>query len=72
MTPAEIVDHVLPVRWYPERAWDETNFQALCTRRPFSCHQRKTGWERRGFALDFRRGKRIRILDRMTGGVPCR
>lgn len=71
MTPAAIVDHVLPVRWYPGRAWDEANFQALCTRRPYSCHQRKTGWERNGFALDFRRGKRIRILDRMTGGQTC-
>lgn len=63
--PADVVDHILPVRWYPERAWDEANFQALCTRRPFSCHQRKTGHERRGTALDFRRRRRISILGRM-------
>lgn len=70
-TPAEVVDHILPVRLYPERAWDEANYQALCTKRPFSCHQRKTGWERNGFALDFRRGKRVPLLNRMTGGQPC-
>ena len=70
-TAAEVVDHILPARWYPERAWDEANFQALCTKRPYSCHQRKTGYERRGIALDFRRRRRVSILARMTkSGAP--
>ena len=64
--PADVTDHILPARWFPERAWDEANFQPLCTKRPFSCHQRKTAWERRGVALDFRRRRRVSILERMT------
>lgn len=35
------VDHIIPVRLAPERAYDLTNLQALCT----ACHSRKTRLE---------------------------
>ena len=56
--PATIVDHILPVRHFPEKMFDETNLQSLCNNKPFSCHQRKTGHEHYGIALDFVRNKR--------------
>lgn len=65
--PAEVVDHIRPVRYFPELKFAASNFQSLCTRRPYSCHQRKTGFERRGIALDFARRKQIRFVERMRG-----
>lgn len=38
VTPATVVDHVVPHRGDPGLFWDRTNWQALCA----SCHARKT------------------------------
>ena len=65
MTPAQIVDHILPRRYYPELKYDKDNLQSLCQRRPFSCHQRKTALERRGIAVDFANRKKISIMHKM-------
>ena len=65
IVPAGIVDHILPKRHFPELKYDETNLQSLCQTRPYSCHQRKTGYERRGIAIDFIRMKRITFFDRV-------
>ena len=65
-TPAGIVDHILPRRHFPELIYDENNLQSLCQTRPYSCHQRKTGYERRGIALDFIRMKRITFFNRIV------
>jgi len=62
---ADCVDHVLPVELYPELMHDGGNLQSLCSRKPHSCHQRKTAWERKGVALDFARRKRHDISGRM-------
>lgn len=39
LTPATVVDHVIPHRGDQKLFWDEDNWQALCKR----CHDRKTG-----------------------------
>ena len=39
LTPATVVDHVIPHRGDQKLFWDEANWQALCK----SCHDRKTG-----------------------------
>jgi len=39
MTPATVVDHIVPHRGDPKLFWDNANWQALCK----SCHDHKTG-----------------------------
>ena len=39
ITPATVVDHVIPHRGDQKLFWDESNWQALCA----TCHNRKTG-----------------------------
>ena len=39
MTPATVVDHIVPHRGDPRLFWDNANWQALCK----SCHDHKTG-----------------------------
>ncbi len=39
LTPATIVDHVIPHRGDQTLFWNKSNWQALCKR----CHDRKTG-----------------------------
>ena len=41
ITPATVVDHVVPHRGNRTLFWDEHNWQALCK----SCHDKKTGHE---------------------------
>ena len=43
LTPATVVDHIIPHRGDPHLMWDESNWQALCK----SCHDRKTWTEDR-------------------------
>lgn len=38
ITPAEVVDHIIPHRGDERLFWDESNWQGLCKR----CHDRKT------------------------------
>ncbi|MBL9086785.1 MAG: HNH endonuclease [Planctomycetia bacterium] len=46
--PATTVDHIVGVALAPERAYDPTNLQPLCT----SCHAWKSASERRGTGVD--------------------
>ena len=39
LTPATVVDHIIPHRGDKRLFWDEKNWQPLCK----SCHDRKTG-----------------------------
>ena len=39
LTPATVVDHIIPHRGDQKLFWDEQNWQPLCAR----CHDRKTG-----------------------------
>ena len=39
LTPATVVDHIIPHRGDQELFWDEQNWQPLCK----GCHDRKTG-----------------------------
>ena len=39
LTPATVVDHIIPHRGDKKLFWDERNWQALCE----SCHNHKTG-----------------------------
>ena len=39
LTPATVVDHIIPHRGDMKLFWDERNWQALCE----SCHNHKTG-----------------------------
>ena len=39
VTPATVVDHIVPHRGDPILFWDQENWQALCK----SCHDSKTG-----------------------------
>ena len=39
LTPATVVDHIIPHRGDMKLFWDESNWQALCE----SCHNQKTG-----------------------------
>lgn len=43
ITPATVVDHIVPHKGNLELFWDENNLQALCK----SCHDRKTAKEGR-------------------------
>ena len=53
LTPAVIVDHIVPHRGDQQLFWDtENNWQSLC--RP--CHSRKTASEDGGFGNPIRRG----------------
>lgn len=45
LTPATVVDHVVPHRGDVNLFWDVNNWQALCK----SCHDRKTAKEDGGF-----------------------
>lgn len=45
LTPATVVDHIIPHRGDDDLFWDETNWQPLCA----SCHSRKTAKEDGGF-----------------------
>lgn len=40
LTPATVVDHIIPHRGDMKLFWDESNWQALCE----SCHNHKTGY----------------------------
>lgn len=43
VTPARVVDHVIPHRGNEQLFWDESNWQALCDfTSPYNCHGRKT------------------------------
>ena len=39
LTPASVIDHIIPHRGDKKLFWDETNWQPLCK----DCHDRKTG-----------------------------
>ncbi|MGM9590559.1 MAG: HNH endonuclease signature motif containing protein, partial [Faecousia sp.] len=39
LTPATVVDHIIPHRGDRKLFWDESNWQPLCK----DCHNRKTG-----------------------------
>lgn len=39
LTPATVVDHIIPHRGDQKLFWDEENWQPLCK----NCHDRKTG-----------------------------
>ena len=39
LTPATVVDHIIPHRGDKKLFWDESNWQPLCE----SCHNHKTG-----------------------------
>ena len=39
LTPATVVDHIIPHRGDPVLFWDRSNWQPLCK----DCHDRKTG-----------------------------
>lgn len=39
LTPATVVDHIVPHRGDPQLFWDAKNWQPLCK----DCHDRKTG-----------------------------
>ncbi|MDL2205789.1 HNH endonuclease [Eubacteriales bacterium OttesenSCG-928-N13] len=39
LTPATVVDHIIPHRGDEKLFWDQSNWQPLCK----SCHDRKTG-----------------------------
>lgn len=39
ITPATVVDHIIPHRGDQQLFWDESNWQPLCK----SCHDKKTG-----------------------------
>jgi 5-methylcytosine-specific restriction protein A len=44
VTPARVVDHVVPHRGDQALFWDEANWQPLCDHTsPFDCHGAKTG-----------------------------
>jgi len=45
LTPAVVVDHIIPHKGNRELFWNEKNWQALCK----SCHDRKTAKEDGGF-----------------------
>jgi len=45
LTPATVVDHIVPHKGDPELFWDESNWQPLCKQ----CHDRKTAREDGGF-----------------------
>ena len=45
LTPATVIDHVVPHRGDKELFWDMSNWQALCK----PCHDRKTAKEDGGF-----------------------
>ena len=40
ITPATVVDHIIPHRGNQQLFWDEENWQPLCK----SCHDQKTGY----------------------------
>ena len=40
LTPATVVDHIIPHRGDSKLFWDEHNWQPLCK----DCHDRKTGF----------------------------
>ena len=39
LTPATVVDHIIPHRGDQKLFWDESNWQSLCA----ACHNHKTG-----------------------------
>ena len=39
LTPATVVDHIIPHRGNQRLSWDEKNWQPLCK----DCHDKKTG-----------------------------
>jgi 5-methylcytosine-specific restriction endonuclease McrA len=43
-TLAEVVDHIVPVREAPDRAFDQTNLQSMCA----ACHNGAKQREERG------------------------
>lgn len=44
LTPARVVDHIVPHRGDQHLFWDESNWQALCDfTSPHDCHGKKTG-----------------------------
>lgn len=45
ITPAELVDHIIPHEGNPKLFWDEGNWQSLC----WKCHSIKTAKEDGGF-----------------------
>ena len=46
-----ILDHILPVAYFAQLAFEESNTQVLC----LTCHNFKSGKERVGLAYDYRR-----------------
>ena len=51
LTPANVVDHIVPHRGNEELFWDQSNWQALCK----PCHDKKTATEDGGFGNTVRR-----------------
>ena len=43
VTQADEVDHIIPIDWDPDLAWERSNFQAICR----ECHEKKTAKENR-------------------------
>lgn len=53
LTPATVVDHIIPHKGDKTLFWDMKNWQALCSR----CHNRKTATEDGGFGREVKRRK---------------
>lgn len=86
LTPATVVDHIVPHRGNQKLMWDESNWQSLCKR----CHDRKTARFDRtptyGYktplpqgGLNLKTGLKprprppfVRIFAKLTGGDPLR
>ncbi|MFG7051636.1 HNH endonuclease [Burkholderia pseudomallei] len=52
ITPAQVVDHIIPHRGDMQLFWDQSNWQAMSKR----CHDRKTARENGGFGNPAGRG----------------
>ncbi|MHA7342488.1 HNH endonuclease [Burkholderia pseudomallei] len=52
ITPAQVVDHIIPHRGDMRLFWDQSNWQAMSKR----CHDRKTARENGGFGNPPERG----------------
>jgi len=51
VTPATMVDHIIPIAIDPSRRLDQTNLQSLCDSSPHNCHAVKTADDKRKYGV---------------------
>ncbi|WP_057786579.1 HNH endonuclease [Weissella minor] len=65
VTPAKVVDHIVPIEYDTDRKADVTNLSVICGR----CHSKKTAWEQHYYGTGQQQNKKKVPEIKSTGAI---